>query len=57
MLYAIFLCISYWLLRRQEREKGNGETEWAGGKMKMIHKNVREIKATKEEKQQWSGKK
>ena len=47
---AIFLHISYWFMRRDEGGKRNGEIEWAGGKIKMTHKNERETKTTKEEK-------
>lgn len=37
----------HWFMRRHKGEKGNGEIEWAGGKIKMIHKSTRQIKTTK----------
>lgn len=39
-----------WFMRRQEGEERSAETEWAGSKIKIIHRNAREIKTTKEEK-------
>lgn len=49
LLYVIFLHLS-WFMRRQEGEERSAETEWAGSKIKIIHRNTREIKTTKEEK-------
>lgn len=44
----LYFYVDFWKIGRRNE---NGEMEWAGGKIKAIHKNAREIKPTKEEMQ------
>lgn len=47
LCYIFTIYLDLWEDRREKRE--SAETEWAGSKIKIIHRNAREIKTSKEE--------